>query len=518
MSTKSEAKDINRSVPGKNDWGQGDDDDNWDDWGDAEDNFDDAQDDNLLGQNHSSEKSSPTNNNIHSSNSKTVENVEEIKQDINSNKGASTESMSQKTQNPLTTQRPNTGWGGLFGGVVSSVISTASEGFGNITSTVSQGLNQVIGVPDPEELVRMQAAEATKAKSESETPTVQDKNENQNNLSDSRSHNVQQEEEAAPVFSLNIVSGVTTIGTKVLNTGLDTLEGIGKKTMHILQENDPLLKNKRKLLGLEAERPNLSQILKEAKKDADQLENTLKEMKLEKSREMLRFDLLFENECGLVHLEALEILSKESTLKLQKLQDAVSGNALTDLQETITEVKELMELEDLEGESDGDYDAKELNARLMSAIEDADLAISFDDITSNWSKALEWLHIAPTVVTKDTVQETFAQGLTTLAQACAIQMNKLHKIAELLLVKEHHSTANEVDCIVQLCKQFNIHLNGLTNRFAAALTAIKLDPQIVPEDFANTCISTLFAEMLVATQHIEKAFHLFLPILQIGAM
>lgn len=104
-------------------------------------------------------------------------------------------------------------------------------------------------------------------------------------------------------------------------------------------------------------------------------------MKLEKSREMLRFDLLFENNCGLVHLEALEILSKESSLKLQTLQDAVSGNALKELQETITEVKELMELDDLEGESDGDYDAEALNARLMRAIEDAELQINFNDIT-----------------------------------------------------------------------------------------------------------------------------------------
>lgn len=106
----------------------------------------------------------------------------------------------------------------------------------------------------------------------------------------------------------------------------------------------------------------------------------MKELKLEKSKELLRFEILFENKCGLVHLEALEILSKESEIKLQSLLSSVSGNALTELQETLNEVKELLELEDLEGDSEGEYDANELNEKLVAAIEDAELQITFDDI------------------------------------------------------------------------------------------------------------------------------------------
>nr|XP_014103348.2 protein FAM114A2 [Bactrocera oleae] len=514
MSTKIDAKNINSTASEKNDWDQNDD-DNWDDWGDAEDNFEDPPDSKLLEDNDAKGKINVENNNsLHT----TTETAEETAQDFNKNKGILTDV--RKTENTITTtmQKPTSGWGGLFGGVVSSVLSTATEGLGNITSTVSQGLNQVIGVPDPEELARMQAAETTKLQSELKKPSGVDKNDEQKGINDNQQHRVQEQQGGTPVFGLNIVSGVTTIGTKVLNTGLDTLEGIGKKTMNILQENDPLLMNKRKLLGLEHDKPNLSEVLKEAKKDADHLENALKQMKLEKSREMLRFDLLFENNCGLVHLEALEILSKESLLKLQKLQDAVSGNALKELQETITEVKELMELEDLEGESDGDYDAEELNAHLISAIEDAELQINFDDIISNWRQALDWFKSAPVNGTHDTVQDFFAKAITLLAEACALQINKLHKIAELLLVKEHHSTANEVDCIVQLCKQFTTHLNGLTNRFAATLTGIQLDAQTEADDIIKARVSTLFAEMLVALQQIDKAFHLFLPILQIGAV
>ncbi|XP_067616170.1 protein FAM114A2 isoform X2 [Eurosta solidaginis] len=485
MSTKLDAKIISDSTGDENDWEE---DDQWDDWGDAEDKFENVP-----------ETKPPESHRKQDSSVRVYSNNEEIEQ-----------------QNMLPTQ--TAGWGGLFSGVVSSVLTTASD----LSTTVSQGLNQVIGVPDPEELVRMQAAESAMTGKNVKRTTDVNKQEKEGPIMHQQIQSVQQEPDGTPVFGLNIVSGVTSIGTKVLNTGLDTLEGIGKKTMHILQENDPLLMNKRKLLGLDADRPNLSEVLKEAKKDADNLENTLKELKLEKSREMLRFDLLFENHCGLVHLEALEILSHESSLKLQKLKDAVSGKALTELQETIDEVKELMELEDLEGESDGNYDVKELNARLMGAIEDVDLHINFDDIANHWTIALQWLNETQAATLTDTneiVQESFARGITTLAEACALQINKLHKIAELFLVKDHHSTANEVDCIVQLCKQFIAHLNGLTNRFATALTSIKMDAQNATEDdLVKARVSMLFAEMLNATQYIEKAFKLFLPILQIGAV
>lgn len=122
--------------------------------------------------------------------------------------------------------------------------------------------------------------------------------------------------------------------------------------------------------------------MKEAKQESEQLEQSLKELSLEKSKAQLRFEILFENNCGLVHLEALEILSKESQLKIQKLKGSVSGKALEELMETINEVKELMELEDLEAEPEKeDYDQEELDDNLQQAIADTELQIKFEEIT-----------------------------------------------------------------------------------------------------------------------------------------
>ncbi|XP_023300901.2 protein FAM114A2 [Lucilia cuprina] len=471
-----------------------DDDNDWDDWGDAEDTVAEEET-----QTKAAVTAAPVNNTTKAENNNSIlKNKTETKvSSENNNSTRVTAEAAPQQQVQQSRPQQSSGWGSLFGGVVSTVLSTANE----LTSTVSHGLDKVIGVPDPAELARINAIEEAKAKTQEQLQ--QQLPEEERSLTPTNA--------PAPVFGLGLVNNVTSLGSKVLNTGLDTLEGIGKKTMNILQENDPLLKNKIKKLGLEQDKPNLSEVLKEAKKENEQLEQSLKELSLEKSKALLRFEILFENNCGLVHLEALEILSKESQLKIQALKESVSGKALEELLETINEVKELMELEDLEGEPENeDYDEEELNNNLKQAIEDIELKIQFEEITSLWSSCCTWL-AADDTQNLDS-QAVFAKGIISLAETCALEMLKLHKIAELLLVKEHHSTANEVDGIVQLCKQFIMHLQSLANRFASKLS------QHSEKDEAKSHINTLFAEMLQARQQIEKAFQLFLPILQIGAV
>ncbi|XP_017083946.2 protein FAM114A2 [Drosophila eugracilis] len=463
------AKNPKKDDDASNDWAQSDEDDNWDDWGDDEDKF------------------------VH------VEKEQQPEEKVSSRNDAKAVVENQEKLGspgaPPATTPASSSWG-LWGGKLSSVLSTATEGLGTITTQVNQGLNQIIGVPDPEELARINVAEkAEKAARDSpeekeQTPEepIEDENENAG-------------------FGLGFV---TNLGTKVLNTGLDTLEGIGKKTMTILQDNDPKLMNKRKLLGLETNSPNLSAVLLEAKKDADQMEQSLQQLQLERQKAQLRFEVLFEHYCGLVHFEALEILSKESRLKLDTLLDAVSGSALAELQETINEVKELLELEDLDVESEGDYEAEELSERLAATIKDAELGIQFEDIAKHWTQSLDWL--SSEEATSSDLEQAYAKSIHALSEACALEVCKLHKIAELLLVKPHHSTANEVDGVVNLCQQFNGHLQGLSHRYAAVLSS---KPE--PEE-AKARVSTFFSEMLSAVQFIEKAYKLFTPILQMGAV
>lgn len=123
--------------------------------------------------------------------------------------------------------------------------------------------------------------------------------------------------------------------------GLDTLEAIGKKTMEVLQEGDPGLKKKRAFFLNEMEKPILSQVLREAKEKAETIEKTITEK--QKMRK-IHFESLFDDYQGLVHLEALEMLSKQSNIKIQQHLSGLNVTELNSVQETLEEIKELCDL------------------------------------------------------------------------------------------------------------------------------------------------------------------------------
>lgn len=223
-----------------NDW---DDDCSWDNWADAEDDISqlkkptDLPQEEIDAENFSeSVKSSPLNNCNELDERQSSKDVQGIDSKVD---------LTEKNEihTKICKESRSSGWSSILGGVVSSVLSSASEGIGNITSTVSQGLDKVIGVPDPTELARINAQEESKIAKINNSFEI-DKEETPYSLK----------------FGTQLVSGVTNLGSKVISTGLDTLEGIGKKTMDILQENDPQIKHKIKMLTLEPEKPNLSQV------------------------------------------------------------------------------------------------------------------------------------------------------------------------------------------------------------------------------------------------------------------
>lgn len=251
-----------------------------------------------------------------------------------------------------------------WSGVV-SLLSTASDGVASFTSHVSSVIESNIGVPDPTEIVQQQRAERQAKATDTPPSETSDDDAKEKSLSLG-----------------SLVSNVTQISGRVISGGLDTLEGIGKKTMTILQENDPGLMNKRKLLGLDNDKPVLSQVLREAKEKSEESERNLKLAQRKQYKKQLHFESLFDDYHGLVHLEALEMLSKQASIRLQTLLMPLTGKALTELQQTISSVTELCELNELDQDETPDsmYDVAELEAKFNAATEDFDIPIDFKDI------------------------------------------------------------------------------------------------------------------------------------------
>ncbi|KAG5319369.1 F1142 protein, partial [Pseudoatta argentina] len=366
-------------------------------------------------------------------------------------------------------------WGSWGNWGVTSLINTATASVSTLTNHVSQGLTLLEGtiVQDPTELERIK----------------------QNAVPETDGAQLEIQEQESRSFSSfgfgNLISGVSSItklvestGSKVMTGGLDTLEAIGKKTMEVLQEGDPGLKKKRAFFMNEPEKPNLSQILREAKEKAETEEKTIEERELARK---VHYESLFDDYQGLVHLEALEMLSKQSNIKIQQYLIELDTNDLTSVQETLEEIKELCDLGD--EDDNEDKNDKDLKNRLKNACHDLGVDITYEKLYDVWIETENYL----TSSTTRTDQEIFQNAISTLAQFTAFSVERFHKTAELLLIKERRSTVNEADALVQLTNVLSNQISLLANSFCDTLH--RFAETAKKPDNINANITTIFLEV-----------------------
>ncbi|XP_043263301.1 protein FAM114A2 isoform X2 [Colletes gigas] len=391
------------------------------------------------------------------------------------------------------TQNSSKGWGwGNWD--VNSLINTASAGVSTLTSHVSHGLTlleESIAIPKDSTFTNTEGLE---------DPVIND-------------DNTDQSEELSSFGFGNLISGVSSItklvestGSKVMTGGLDTLEAIGKKTMEVLQEGDPGLKKKRAFFMNEADKPILSQVLREAKDKAETIEKTIEE---KQNMRKIHFESLFDDYQGLVHLEALEMLSKQSNIKIQQYLNSLNMTELNSVQETLAEVKELCELDDSDEKEDG---VDDLKLRLQEACNDLGINITYEKLY-NISEEFEAYLTLPVTHTD---REIFEHAISVLAQFTAFSMERFHKTAELLLIKDHRSTVNEADALVHLTHILSSQVGMLANSYCSSLHALLQDsdkPEIIKSN-----ITTIFMEASNASSYIQDAFKLLIPIIQVGAI
>lgn len=312
------------------------------------------------------------------------------------------------------------------------MISSASKSVANVTTKVTQSLStaiESINIPDPEQMAQMQAEEK-KSKIGEESPVHEE----------SAEKSLQEEESS--VFKLDsLLSNVGLLGTKVVTGGLDTLEGIGKKTMHILQDTDPNIKNKLRSIN-PSSRPNLSDLLQEAKNSDTIKENENVQTKVQ----LASFEHFLDEYGGLVFFEALEILSKQSKLKIELLLKPLTGKSLLEMEETLKEVEELYELPDSDSVNEN-ITLVTLNDNLSKAVEDLAITMNFKDIVNYSAEINKWLEEFKE--DEEDSKLVYNNSIETLAKLCSLSLNNYQKMAEMILSLTHRSTADEVDAIIQ---------------------------------------------------------------------
>ncbi|XP_006894810.1 PREDICTED: LOW QUALITY PROTEIN: protein FAM114A2 [Elephantulus edwardii] len=318
-------------------------------------------------------------------------------------------------------------------------------------------------------------------------------------------------------------------GKSVISGGLDALEFIGKKTMDVIAEGDPGFK---KTKGLMHRNSTLSQVLREAKEKEELGTSNEVTMEMEKKT---HYGLLFDEFQGLSHLEALEMLSRESEIKVKSILNSLSGEELETLKLELEQLKEPFSLaefcEEEEEEKKGDEDFTKEITELFSQLH---ISSKPEKLTRARNSAYEWietslnkplaekeegeeyLEIQNTEnANKSSIEDIHAFAIRSLAEltACAIEL--FHKTAALVL----HSQKQEVTALgrsralsqmtVVLCKE----LSALSKEFTTCLTTAGVKEKA---DVLNPLITAVFLEASNSASYIQDAFQLLLPVLEIS--
>ncbi|XP_066198151.1 protein FAM114A2 [Saccopteryx leptura] len=411
----------------------------------------------------------------------------------------------------VSKDEPQTGWG-YWGSWGKSLLSSASA----TVATVGQGISNVIekaetslGIPSPSEI----SAEAQHATGET---------------------NAEEDENFSPmtgpfgVFS-TITSAVQSTGKTVISGGLDALEFIGKKTMDVIAEGDPGFKRTK---GLMIQNSTLSQVLREAKEKEKQW--TASEVTMETDKKT-HYGLLFDEFQGLSHLEALEMLSQESEVKVKSVLNSLSGEELETLKLELEQLKEAFSLaefsEEEEEEKNGNEDFTKEITELFSQLH---VSSKPEKLARARNTAYEWIRTSvekpleeeeegekqlegekTEKINEKSIEDIHAFAIRSLAELTACSIELFHKTAALVL----HGRKQEVAAIersrtlsqmtVVLCKE----LSFLSKEFTTCLTTVGVKEKA---DVLNPLITAVFLEASNSASYVQDAFQLLLPVLEIS--
>ncbi|KAL8212108.1 UNVERIFIED_CONTAM: hypothetical protein K2H54_037845 [Gekko kuhli] len=432
------------------------------------------------------------------------------------------EALDQKVQDSSSIKLSQTGWG-YWGNWGKNLLSTASA----TVATVGHGISNVIekaetslGIPSPGEL----SSEAKDVTEECQNSAITD---------DCKGDPENPSPSITGAFGMfsTISAAVQNTGKTVISGSLDALEFIGKKTMDVIAEGDPGFK---KTKGLMNRNSTLSQILREAKEKEEQRTATEVSMATEKKA---HYGLLFDEFQGLAHLEALEMLSRESESKVKSVIGTLSGAELDALKAELEQLKEAFSLaefcDDEEEEKEEDEDFTREIKGLFSQLH---VSTKPDKLTQARSSACELVHSLSMQTAKEerpkegdqqvgfrdaeqeekkSVEDIHASAIRSLAELTAYSIEVFHKTAALVLHGQEHEVLaiDRAKALSQmtivLCKE----LSSLSKGFATCLTAAGVEEK---GDVLNPLITGVFLEASNSASYVQDAFQLLLPVLQLS--
>lgn len=420
------------------------------------------------------------------------------------------DSMAQKPAQEMQSTSGGWGWGG-WTSMLSQATASVTSGLSSVIETVETSL----GVPDPQEMARKVKAEekAVKHKQEEEERNTKVTGDDK----DAEVKNGANESFLSSFGVSNLTNVVQTTGKELVSGGLDALEFIGKKTMGVLAEGDPGLREKRKTLA--GSGPSLSQILKEAK---DASETAAAEASGEEPRPIIDLFSEFDKFQGVAHLEALEMLSRDSEAELESRILDLTEDQLAAVKPLLRAVEEVFHIDD-DADDDG-TEGDDFKAELDENIKSLNLPFAADKLVATREKAREWIQSC--VQEQDSSLgsreglDIYSSAVSSLAELTARTVELFHKLTELLLHQGNQTVETSSLVRAQSARKMGDvvleEISALATQFAGCLnTAADDSPN---PDFVSSLITTLYLDSSTSSDYLRNSLKLLRPVMQLSSL
>ncbi|KAH9491571.1 hypothetical protein Btru_030714 [Bulinus truncatus] len=297
--------------------------------------------------------------------------------------------------------------------------------------------------------------------------------------------------------------------------GIDVLETIGKKTYNTISEHDPAFRKTREFLSPRSNKPNLSSVLREAKETA---ESEAEKVKENEEAMKAHFGTLFDDNQGLAHLEALEMLSNQSEKKVHSLLNSLSTKDLAEIKPLLIAIKDTFSIkEDDDSETVPDEDVTGLVSQCLTQLK---LGTASDKLNTVLDMVKQWIADFDTQENyeKDTIKEVHQKSIQALAELTAKGVEQFHKAGELILLekKKENDFAEKAQSLARLTSVLCHEIGNLATRFVACIN--KMAEKKENTDEVTQFVTNIYLEATNSSTYIQDAFVLLLPVIQHAAI
>jgi len=303
----------------------------------------------------------------------------------------------------------------------------------------------------------------------------------------------------------SITGLVQNTGTDLVTGSIGALEFLGKKTVDMLSDGDPGLRQKRDALT-GGKKTNLSALLKEAKENSES-KPTPQKPAAKRESEDVRFNDYFEKFQGNAHLDALEMLSSECESKMERILKLQSGGAREETSALLSKTRERFDIQEDNNDDEDKSENIDFKKEVFSATKQLKMKVTCSKLLNTWTKLKEKSTVTDDVGDHKQCFNNTLSGLAELTSRCT---EFYRKVADMFLTTDMQAkdlALQRASTLKSITEMFLVEITHLTNNFAEQL-ANSSDIE------AQKVVTDIYVEGSNCSSMVKDCHDLVLPILQ----